>query len=257
MFEPVEDEPLGRAPRVPALLELILKDTARLHALIREAVRPAELLPRFLAVALAGFVFYGVAMALVLNAAGVWPHLTPVIERLAAGSGPLIAFVPDATGLRRWFDGSALALTAAYALGLVAATGICLPSLYFYGLLSGVRMSMIDVTLHALKGEATAAVALVGILPIYAAAAMGLVVFHAPPPLLHAALWGGLILPFVAGLWGTRSLYVGFGGLCDTLPPDRRDRRACFLRRLVLSWSAIYTAVTPVMIYTLWQALSR
>ena len=50
-----------------------------------------------------------------------------------------------------------------------------------------------------------------------------------------------------------RSLYAGFIGLADTLPPDgRRPAGRVFLRRLTLAWSACYTAVTPVMIYWLW-----
>ena len=84
---------------------------------------------------------------------------------------------------------------------------------------------------------------------------MGIVIFNVSPTLLHIALWLGLILPFIAGRWGTYSLYVGFAGLCDTLPPERRDRRECFLRRLVLSWSACYTAIMPIMIFTLWQSM--
>ena len=69
-------------------------------------------------------------------------------------------------------------LTGAYAFGLVAASGVALPSLYFYCLLSGLRMSMLEVVTHAVKAKAIAAVALVGILPIYVAVAMGVVIFH-------------------------------------------------------------------------------
>jgi hypothetical protein len=127
--------------------------------------------------------------------------------------------------------------------------------LYFYALLSGVRMTMLDVTAHALKAKATSAVALVGILPIYAAVGMGMVVFHAPTAIVEQSLMLGLLLPFIAGVWGTYSLYVGFAGLCDTLPAQRRERRACFLRRLVWSWAACYSAIMPVMVYTLWEAM--
>jgi len=67
----------------------------------------------------------------------------------------------------------------------------------------------------------------------------------------------GLVLPFIAGFWGTASLYQGFSELCDTMPGDRMANRQCFLRRLVLSWSACYSAIMPVMIYSLWQVLSR
>jgi hypothetical protein len=148
-------------------------------------------------------------------------------------------------------------LTFAYAFGLVAASGVALPSLYFYGLLAGVRMSMVDVLIHAVKSKAIAAVALVGILPIYVALAMGVVIFNVGETALQSTLILGLILPFIAGLWGTASLYHGFSQLCDTMPPDKAIRRECFLRRLVLSWAACYSAIMPVMIYTLWEVFSR
>ena len=154
-------------------------------------------------------------------------------------------------------DGSAEALIAAYAIGLIAATGICLPSLYFYGLLAGVRMTMLDVVIQALKSKATAAVALVGILPIYAALGLAVVIFDLPQPVRDATFWLGLVLPFLAGLFGTYSLYQGLAGFADTLAADRRCRRACFLRRLVFSWAACYTAVTPVMIHSLWVMFTR
>ena len=104
---------------------------------------------------------------------------------------------------------------------------------------------------------ASSAIAVVGALPIYFAAVLGLVVFHAPGWVVGAVCFLGLALPFIAGLYGTRSLYIGFIGLADTLPKDRRCRRECFLRRLLCAWSACFTAVTPVMIFTLWEYMSR
>jgi hypothetical protein len=92
-----------------------------------------------------------------------------------------------------------------------------------------------------------------GILPVYLAAALGAVVFGAPPDVLRAVLYVGLGLPFVASLWGVRSIHHGFLGLSDTLPPERRDNRECWLRRLTAACSACYTAVCPVMIFTLWR----
>jgi hypothetical protein len=41
------------------------------------------------------------------------------------------------------------------------------------------------------------------------------------------------------------------------MPADRAKHRKCFLRRLVLSWSGIYSVVMPVMIYSVWEVLSR
>lgn len=246
----IDDSHLG-------LVELILKNRLLLHKLIRDHSLQPVLISRFLAISIIGFAFFGVAMTLVLNSADLWPQLSPVQSWLNGTTGSLILFRDTATEnsfIAQWLNGSAFKLMAAYSLGLIAATGVALPSLYFYGLLAGVKMSMLDVTIHALKAKATSAVALVGILPIYAALSMGMVIFNASPEMLKASMLLGLILPFIAGLWGTHSLYVGFATLCDTMPAERRDRRECFLRRLVLSWSACYSAIMPVMIFTLWQA---
>lgn len=126
-------------------------------------------------------------------------------------------------------------------------------------------MSMVDVVLHSLKSKATGAVGLIGILPMYAAVGMGVIILvgsvtqvsSEPAGFLTMALWLGLILPFIGGLFGTWSMYRGFRGLADTLPADRRESRACFLDRLAISWVAVYTAVSPLMIFTLWEYFGR
>jgi hypothetical protein len=243
-----------------ALVELVLKDRRRLYRLLREPAASTALLPRLLAIALAGFVLFGVAMSLVLSVSGRWPSLTALATWVDVGSEAPLSFttIQSRFGhLAPWLNGEALALVAAYAFGLVAASGVCLPSLYFYCLLAGVKMTMLDVVVHAVKSKAVASVALVGILPIYVALAMGVVIFGGGELLLGPTLLLGLVLPFIAGVWGTVSLYQGFAPLCDTMPAARAKRRECFLRRLVLSWSACYSAVMPVMIYSLWEVLSR
>ena len=253
--EAIQFETLERVGTL-GVIELILKDRDRLHRMLRDHGLQPQLLNRFLAISLIGFLFFGVAMSVVLATTGVVTELTPIESWLNNPNASLFEFnaIGAANHLTNLISQSNLALIAAYSIGLIAATGVCLPSLYFYGLLAGVRMSVLDVTLHSLKSKATAAVALVGILPVYAAIAMGTVVFEVSQEFLQVTLWIGLILPFVAGLWGTHSLYRGIETLSDTLPAECRGERACFHRRLVLSWSAIYTAVTPVMIYTLWEA---
>ena len=242
------------------LVELVLKDRRRLYRLLRDPAASTALLPRLLAIALAGFVLFGVAMSLVLTVSGRWPSLTALATWVDVGSEAPLSFttIESRFGhLAPWLNGEALALVAAYAFGLVAASGVCLPSLYFYCLLAGVKMTMLDVVVHAVKSKAVASVALVGILPIYVALAMGVVIFGGGELLLGPTLLLGLALPFIAGVWGTISLYQGFAPLCDTIPAARAKRRECFLRRLVLSWSACYSAVMPVMIHSLWEVLSR
>ncbi len=240
--EALSGQPPGEAEgrSVLGLAELLLKQPARVDRLAREEARLADLIPHFLTLALASFAAFAAALVLLLNAApaGARPWFLAA-DWAAGGAGP------------------ALSLALAYTLGLVGATGVCLPSFYFYSLLAGVRVSMLQVTAQVLKGKAFTAVVLVGILPIYVAVVLGLIVFGARASDLQLALSLGLVLPFLAGLAGVRSIYLGFMGLADTLPARRRCRRECFLRRLTLAMAACYTAVTPVMIYTLWKFFVR
>jgi hypothetical protein len=134
--------------RTMDLVDLILKDRRRLDGLIREEARAPELIPRLLALALMGFTVFGIAATLIVNLVGVLPQ-----------------WMPSA----RWSDGTWASLTLAYVIGLVAAAGVCLPSFYFYGLLAGVKLSMLQATAHAVKCLAVTAVVLVGVLPIYVA----------------------------------------------------------------------------------------
>jgi len=222
------------------LVELLLKEPRHLDALHRDENRKGELMPRFLAIALGSYTLFGVALALILHFAppGAYPRsLIPV---------------PPA----RLTDGSALALGVAYDLGLVAATCICLPSFYFFALLAGVRFSLAQIVTQVMRSKAASAVVLVGILPIYVAVALGMIVFGVEARVLEGCLFLGLLLPFLAGLQGIRILHQGVRTMAATLPEERRCRRECFLRRLTLSWAACYTAVSPVLIYRLWELLA-
>jgi hypothetical protein len=223
------------APKAMDLVELMLKDRKRLDELIRDQSLAPELIPKLLAIALVGFTIFGISATLILNLGSSLP-----------------AWVPRA----RWSDGAWANLTLAYALGLVAATGVCLPSFYFYGLLAGVKLSMLQSTAHAMKCLAVTSVVLVGALPIYVAVSLGMIVFSAPAELLRYTTTLGLALPFLAGLWGVRTLFLGFTEFADTLPVCRKFERACFLRRLTVAWAGCYTAVTPLMIIWLWTRLS-
>jgi hypothetical protein len=255
------DEPADpRSLTAVALVDMLLKNRWQLYRLLRVPAASAVMLPRLLGIALAGYVLFGLTISVVMIAAGIWPVLTSIAVWIDEPAIAPITFTPIDGSLTKTVSsvgGRSLALIFAYAFGLVAASCVCLPSLYFYCLLAGVRMTMLDVVVHAVKSKAIAALALVGILPIYVALAMGVAIFDASEPIMRATMLLGLVLPFIAGIWGTVSMYQAFSLVCVTLPANRIERRACFLRRLVLSWSAIYTAVMPVMIYSVWEVLSR
>jgi hypothetical protein len=216
------------------LVELLLKAPTQLDAWTRDPERQAELIPRLLTLALTSFALFSAVLVLLFR---------------YASRGAVPFFV------EHWSDaaGPSLALGLAYPVGMIAATGICLPTFYFFGLLAGVRISVLQVTTHVLKGKAATAVLLLGLTPIYLCITLGMLIFKADDMAVSAALTAGLALPFLSGLWGVRSIYIGFLGLADTLPPERRCRRRCFLRRLTVAWAAVYTIVTPVMIWSLYH----
>ncbi len=224
------------------LIELLLKNPDRADALNREEQHQAALIPRFLGIALASYLLFAVAMLIILNTA----------RESAYPRDPLPLPIPAAN----WNDLTGLGLVVAYNFGLVAATCICLPSFYFFSLLAGVRMTMLQIVGQVLRCKASSAIMLLGILPIYEAVVLGMVVFHAPEVYLTFWIYLGLALPFIAGLEGVRCIYRGVMGMAETLPPERRYRRERFLRRLTLSWAACYTAVSPVMIYRVWEYLA-
>lgn len=260
--QPPQSDPLNDPIRPEecsslGLLELILKAPARLDRLIRDPVHQAELVPRLLGISLISFTFFGVAMSLVLSTSSVWPQLFPMEAVVAGRIDSPWRFASSTTTslLSHWLNGDAFQLIAAYSIGLIAATGICLPSLYFYSLLAGVRMTMMDVVIQALKSKAVGAIALIGILPIYATGGLAIAIFPMPEAWRDSILLLGLVLPFIAGSAGTFSLYKGLSGFSDTIPAERRKHREYFLQRLVLSWAACYTVVSPVLIFTLWQRL--
>jgi len=236
-------EPVVYDPSTLGLVELLLKNPTSLDATMNsDERRPVLLIPRFLGIALASYLLFSIAMIVILNTAPAAAY--PAREPIPA---------PPAN----WSNASALGLLVAYNIGLVATTCICLPSFYFFSLLAGIKLTMLQVVGQVVRSKASAAIVLVGILPIYVAVVLGLIVFQAQPVFLEYWLYLGLILPFIAGLEGVRSIYHGVRGMALTLPPDRRQSRECFLRRLTLSWAAVYTVVSPVMIYQLWDYLAK
>jgi len=220
------------------LVEMLLKGPERLNALLRERRQAADMISRFLAVSLVSIGIFGAALGILLR-------LAPI--------DALPAFLKDHWARQPYQ--SAVVMAVAYAAGFVLAAGVCLPSFYFYALLAGVRMTMLQVTAHIMRGMAATSLMLMGILPIYVAIVLGAVVFRLDIEVIQRAVWLGLLLPFVAGAWGLYSIYQGFLSLADTIDPSRFCNRMCFLKRLTLSCTACYAAVAPVMIYTVWSHL--
>jgi hypothetical protein len=239
-FNLIETEPAGPRPietrSVLGLTELLLKDPGALDRLARDETQQAWLIPSLLAIGVGSFSLFALILVVTLDAAPT-----------AALPTPLAEWRPDHR------LASAVGLWLAYTLGFTLTIGVCLPSFWFYGLLAGIRASWLQVTAQMVKGQAATSMMLLGVLPVYFTTTLGAVIFRAPPETLRAVLWTGVGLPFLVGLWGVRAIYRGFVGLADTMPVERRCGRQGWLECLTLACSVCYTAVCPVLIFTLWR----
>jgi hypothetical protein len=218
--EPVEEMPKVRPPmfdlvlRKPRLLDRVLWNEAALPKVIQELA----------SLSVVGLAVYGLVV-------GVSAQL--VRDRLWPGS----FFLGGSPGV--WMP---LALVIAF-LGAIC---ICLPSFYFFAQLSGLDASFRLVTAQALRGVATTGVLLLGAAPFYAAWVLGNVVGIFTD--VEATLRVGLVVPFAVGLFGVAAVDRAFRSMLDVLPVTHQ-RRGNFVRRMVLAWGALFTAVAPVALY--------
>src|SRR5436190_7391249 len=113
----IEEFPLLEVPpderSLLGLTELLLKDPDYLDRLARDEGRQPLLIPCFLAVGLASFSLFALALVLTLGATPPSALPWPLAEHWAAHR-----------------TGASVALWLAYALGFTLTTGVCLPSFY-------------------------------------------------------------------------------------------------------------------------------
>lgn len=220
-------------PTLVNLTEMTLKRPEDLRSLSRDQDLQPRLVLNLLLIGLAGIALFSAAFTVILACA-------PPIDGL-----PRVSL----------HDRSLFRPVLTYTIGMVGALGLCLPSFYFYGLLAGVRASMLQVTAISLHALASTGMILMGILPIYVGAVLGLIVLGATDgPLYPMLVAAGLALPFIAGLATLKVMYAGFVDLIRTLPETRMESRAPMVRLLALAWAALYTAVAPV---TLWAVRTQ
>lgn len=224
---------LSLEPTFSNLTEMALKRPEDVRSVSRDEELQPRVVLNLLLIGLAGIALFSFAFTLILACA------------------PRLDWVPRVS----LTDPSLLRPVLTYTIGMVGALGICLPSFYFYGLLAGVRASMLQVTAIALHALANTGIILMGLLPIYVGAILGIIVLGATDHVVYPLLVGvGLVLPFIAGLVNLKVMYEGFVDLIRTLPQTRAASRAPMVRLLALAWAALYTAVAPV---TLWAVRTQ
>ena len=224
----VKPEPVTASAEI-GMFDLILRGQAHLTEVLREERNLGPALQKLLILSLLGLGVHGAVVGLGAEAL----HTGPFFR---AGGHPIL-----------W-------MPIAFVLAFVGALAVCLPSFYFYTQLAGLDASFRLVTAQALRAQATAAVLLLGVTPFYAAfvlaGAVGVV------DSTTNVILAGLVVPFIVGLGGVRALYRGFCDLAAVLPITHR-RRGDFLRRMILCWAGVYTAVAPVALYRLAEGLSK
>lgn len=227
---------LDMEPTFANLTDMTLKRPEDVRTLARdEEIQPRVVL-YLLLIGLAGIGLFSLAFTIILACA------------------PQLSWVPRVS----FHDRSILRPVLSYTIGMIGALGICLPSFYFYGLLAGVRASMLQVTAISLHALATTGIILMGLLPIYVGIILAVIVLGATQGLVYPFLVGiGLLLPFLAGLTSLKVMYEGFVDLIRTLPETRMESRAPMVRLLALAWACLYTAVAPVTLWAVRTQLER
>ncbi len=142
---------------------------------------------------------------------------------------------------------STVAVARAYGLGFFGAQVAALPSAWFYALLAGIRQPAWRVAGEAMRAHATTSMVQIGLLPVYFAAALGLVFLD---PGLHGAgrvaVGFGYLIPFVSGLAGTTAMYRAFTRQLAATRLDPEASRSPAPSLLVFAWSLLFTAMAPL-----------
>lgn len=232
------DDPtvIDMEPTFANLTEMTLKRPDDVRSVSRDEDLQPRVVLNLLLIGLAGIGTFSIAFTIILACA------------------PPLDWVPRVS----LTDRSVLRPLLTYTIGMAGALGLCLPSFYFYGLLAGVRASMLQVTALSLHALANTGIVLLGMLPIYVGAILGIIVLGATDGPIYPFLVGlGLLLPFIAGLANLRVMYQGFVDLIRTLPETRAESRAPMVRLLALAWAALYTAVAPVTLWAVREQLEK
>lgn len=212
----------------PALIDMLLREPAAADVRCADPDAASQLLPRLIGISLAGLGAFAVVQGALVAAPGPWP-----------GAGAP-ADTPRAIAV----------VFCAYAGGLFGAQIAGLPSAWFYALLAGLRASTWRIAVEAMRAQATAATVLLGLLPVYLAAGLGIRLVDAPE-LLEALVIGliGYTLPFVAGLAGTIGMYGAFSRMVAEARARGEATNTAVPLLLVFAWSVLFTAMAPLGVW--------
>jgi hypothetical protein len=220
------------APASTGMVDLLLRERAATDTLCADQDQAAAILPRLLGIAAIGV--------------AAW---AAVEGGLLVGSAQVV--FPEALAGGPWWW-APVALFVAYETAFLGVQLAGLPSFYFYGLLAGIRTHGWRIAVESLRARATAAVVLLGVLPVYLAVGLGLVLVFPDSTVLGMTLHtlfltvGGMALPFLCGLAAPLSLYRAFTRMVAEVQVDGATRRRPMPVVLVLAWSVFFSVLAPL-----------
>ena len=211
-------------PTDDALPLQLLRDELAIDAAIGDVRGATRMLMWLVAVVSAGFAAHGAALA-----GMYWPMIGPADAGLYGGA---------------W----AVAATA----GFFAAISAGLPSYWFYGVVARIRAPAWRLAVELVRVQAVGAVVLVGVLPFWLAAALGVRVLFGYD-LMEYGPWVALthMLPFLAALPGVFGLTRAFRRMRDALGEERSWAPAA----LTGWWVLMFNTTGPITIWAIFNAL--
>lgn len=202
-------------PAEPGLVHLLLHDRDAMDLTMADPPAATAALPGMIFTSILGYAAFGAAhgYALTLLHPGQYPSLPYTIG----------------------------GVTLAYGGAFFGAKFASLPSAYFYALLAGVRTHSLRLTVEAMRAQATQGVVLLGLVPVYFAAVLGIALANPDAGVPVEVI--GWCLPFVAGFWGVGQLYRALARLVKKGPDGARSAMPSLL---VLAWTALVALLAPM-----------
>jgi uncharacterized membrane protein len=240
-----EDPPLSVLPAEPSdvpqavysiwgLFELLLKAPKNIDPFLRLP----ELQPRFV-----------VSFAL-MTLVGLSAHALVLWGILVAQPGAIPTWLRETPPSLLTL---LVAFMAAFPLGIFLATLLLLPAYWYLGRLARLRMSVLEVLSHSLKGKATSSILLLGLLPIYGVLVGCVILAQLGDAPVQLLLYVGFVLPFLCGLRGAGAIAEGFSTVAETTAGLSRANRESLPSSLIVAWALLFIAVTPVVMVKAFQ----
>lgn len=215
-----------------ATLDLVLRRIDDPDAVLDDPRQAVALLGPLAGLSAAGLLAWALAQAALLSGLPVTP------------GAPLLAVATPFELTLAYFSAGAAGLFGAQLAGL--------PTFYFYTLLAGIPTHAWRVSAESLRAQATAGLVLLSVVPVHLALGLGLRLLDEDGGAASTLAALGTALPFLTGLFAPLTLLRAMKRLGLRAAPGGRKPLPTLL---VLGWSAVFTAMAPLGLARVLEAL--